>query len=91
MSASRNKKLKVFINATTRLIILSVILLLQIISVALLSYYLHNISILVLILLYAVSALSCVFISAHHDNPSTRVFWLLLIAFFPAFGHELSC
>ncbi len=86
MSASRNKKLKVFINATTRLIILSVILLLQIISVALLSYYLHNISILVLILLYAVSALSCVFISAHHDNPSTRVFWLLLIAFFPAFG-----
>jgi cardiolipin synthase len=86
MARGKNNRLKVFINATTRLIILSVILLLQIISVALLSYYLHNISILVLIILYAVSAVSCVFISAHHDNPATRVFWLLLIAFFPAFG-----
>lgn len=86
MFTGGRKRLRVFINATTRLIILSVILLLQIISVGLLSYYLHNISILVLLLLYAVSAISCIFISAHHDNPSTRVFWLLLIAFFPAFG-----
>ena len=86
MTKRSRRKRRVFINATTRLLILACILLLQISMVALLAYFLQNLSIIVLVVLYAISIVACVFISARHDNPATRVFWLLLIGFFPAFG-----
>ncbi len=86
MSSGGKKEKRIFINATMHLVILGVFLLLQLILAGLLSYYLQRLSIAVMIALYLISIVADVFISAYHDNPSTRIFWLLLIALFPAFG-----
>jgi RsiW-degrading membrane proteinase PrsW (M82 family) len=86
MSSGGRKEKRIFINATMHLVILGVFLLLQLVLAGLLSYYLQRLSLAVMIALYLISIVADVFISSYHDNPSTRVFWLLLIALFPAFG-----
>lgn len=75
-----------FFNATTHLIILAVFLGLQLLLIGLLSAFLQSISAYVMIGLYILALFVCGYVSARHDNPSTKVFWILLIAVFPAFG-----
>jgi len=86
MSKRGKKQQRIFFNATVHLVVLGIVLCLQIALAALLAYYLQRLSVVVMFYLYAVSLLACVFVSARHDNPSTRLFWLMLIAVFPAFG-----
>lgn len=86
MLSHAKKDKKAFRKASIRLAALAVILCLQMIMAAALSYYLQRLSILVMVSLYLLSVIACVFVSALHDNPSTRVFWLMLIALLPAFG-----
>lgn len=86
MSRRRIGQRKLFFNATTHLIILGVILLFQLILIGLLSVFLQNLSSVVLAGLYVIGLIVCVYVSVRHDNPSTRIFWIVLIAIFPAFG-----
>lgn len=86
MSKQGKKEMRLFFNATARLVILALILALQMALVAMLSYYLQSLSVAVLAALYLIAFATCIYVSEHHDNPSTRFFWLLLIALFPAFG-----
>ena len=86
MSVQGKNERRIFMNATARLITLALILLLQMAFVAALSVYLQRLSVAFLVLFYVIAFFACVIVSEHHDNPSTRFFWLLLIALFPAFG-----
>ena len=86
MSRKRTLRRKLFFNATSHLIILGIFLLFQLLLIGLLSLYLQSLSALVLGALYLIGLAVCVYVSVRHDNPSTRIFWMLLIAVFPAFG-----
>jgi len=77
---------KLFFNATTHLIILAVFLGLQLLLIGVLSAFLQSTSALVMIGLYILALVMCGYVSVRHDNPSTKVFWIILIAVFPAFG-----
>lgn len=84
-SDQKNEK-RIFINATVRLVVLALGLCLQLALAIALSFFLERTSVTVLVLMYVIAAMAFVYVSAHHDNPSTRPFWLLLIAIFPTFG-----
>ncbi len=86
MSHKRPVSRKLFFNATTRLIILAVFLGLQLLLIGLLSVFLQSRSVIVVIGLYIMALAMCGYVSVRHDNPSTKVFWIILIAVFPAFG-----
>jgi len=86
MSGRGDEEKKVAFNAAIRLLILALALCLQMMLAAFLSLFLQRLSVAVMILLYVLSFMAFVYVSAHHDNPSTRPFWLLLIALFPGFG-----
>ena len=86
MASKGRNEIRIFFNATARLLILVSVFLVQIILVAIISAYLQDLSILVLIFLYVIAFICCVIVAEHHDNPSSKLFWLLLIALFPAFG-----
>lgn len=86
MSMRRQRETRKFLNATARLIILALILCLQITLAALLANYLERLSFALMIVFYTLGLLACSYISVYHDNPSTRIFWLILIAISPSFG-----
>lgn len=86
MSRNRSSSRKLFFNATSHLLILGVFLFLQLLLIGLLSAYLQNLSSLVMAVLYAIGILFCIYVYARHDNPSTRLFWIILLVVFPAFG-----
>jgi cardiolipin synthase len=86
MSRKHPLSKNLFFNATTHLIILAVFLGLQLLLIGVLSAYLQSISAFVMIGLYLLAMIMCTYVSVRHDNPSTKVFWILLIAVFPAFG-----
>lgn len=86
MSTRGEKERRIFFSATVRLLILALVLILQIVMAAVLSVFLQRLSIVFMVLLYIISFIAFVFVSARHDNPSTRPFWMLLIALFPGFG-----
>jgi len=81
-----DKERRILVSATVRLVVLAIGLILQAALAAVLSIFLQRLSVAVMIILYIVSFVAFIYVSAHHDNPSTRPFWLLLIALFPAFG-----
>ena len=81
-----DKERRIFFSATARLLVLAFVLILQITMAAVLSLFLQQLSIAVMAVLYVVSFIAFIFVSARHDNPATRPFWLLLIALFPGFG-----
>src|ERR1035437_299822 len=86
MSTRGKKERRVFFNATVRLVLLTLGLFLQMALAAVLAYYLQRLSVVIMVLLYLISFAVFMYVSVHHDNPSTRPFWLLLIALFPGFG-----
>lgn len=86
MSRKHPLSKNLFFNATTHLIILAVFLGLQLLLIGVLSAYLQSISGFVMAALYILALFMCGYLSVRHDNPSTKVFWILLIAVFPAFG-----
>jgi len=86
MSRKRTRSRKLFFNATTRLFILGVFLLLQLLLIGLISFFLQNLSLIVLGALYGLGLVVSIYVSVRHDNPSTRLFWILPIVVFPAFG-----
>ena len=86
MSTRRDKDRRILVSATVRLVVLAIGLVLQIVLAAVLSVFLQRLSVAVMVILYIVSFAAFIYVSAHHDNPSTRPFWLLLIALFPGFG-----
>jgi cardiolipin synthase len=86
MSTRGKKERRVFFSATVRLVILTLGLFLQMALAAVLAYFLQRLSVVIMVLLYLVSFAVFIYVSVHHDNPSTRPFWLLLIALFPGFG-----
>ncbi len=86
MSIHGKKERRVFFNATVRLLILALGLFMQMALAAVLAYFLQRLSVVIMVLLYLVSFAVFIYASVHHDNPSTRPFWLLLIALFPGFG-----
>lgn len=86
MSHKQSILRKLFFNASTRLVILAVLILLQLIFVGTLSYFLDSLSVIVTIFSYILGIIFCLVISVRHDNPSTRIFWLILIAMVPTFG-----
>ncbi len=86
MSRKQPMSGKLFFNATTRLVILGIFLLLQLLLIGLISIFLQSLSSVVIAVLYAVGLLVCIYVFFWHDNPSSRFFWILLVALFPAFG-----
>lgn len=86
MSRNRLSSRKLFFNASTHLLILAVFFFLQIGLIAVLSAFLQSLSSYLMALLYLIGLFVCLYVSARHDNSSTRGFWILLIAVFPAFG-----
>jgi len=86
MSTRKEKERKVFVSASVRLVVLAIGFFLQIAFAAFLAVFLQRLSVAVMVLLYIVSFIAFIYVSARHDNPSTRPFWLLLIALFPGFG-----
>ncbi len=86
MSGKRTRSRKLFFNASSRLLILGVFLLLQLLLIGLLSAFLQSLSSVVLGALYGIGLVVSIYVSVRHDNPSTRFFWILPIAVFPAFG-----
>ena len=86
MSRKRHSAPKLFFNATTRLIILGIFLLLQLLLIGLISFFLQSLSSLVMAILYLIGLVVCIYIYFLHDNPSSRFFWVMLILLFPAFG-----
>ena len=86
MSTRKEKERKVFVSASVRLVVLAIGFFLQIAFAAFLAFFLQRLSVAVMVLLYIVSFIAFIYVSARHDNPSTRPFWLLLIALFPGFG-----
>lgn len=86
MSRKHPLSKNLFFNASTHLLILAVFLVFQILLIGVLSAYLQSISVPVMMGLYFLAMIMCMYVSVRHDNPSTKVFWILLIAVFPAFG-----
>lgn len=86
MATTKSPERKLFFNATTHLLILALFFFGQIALIATFSVFLQNISGYLMFFLYFLALCFCLFISTAHDNPSTKVFWIVLTAIFPAFG-----
>jgi len=86
MSTRGEKERRIFFSASVHLVILAVVLILQMVMAAVLSIFLQRLSVAVMAFMYLISFFAFVYVSARHDNPSTRMFWMLLIALFPGFG-----
>lgn len=86
MATTKSPERKLFFNATTHLLILALFFFGQIALIATVSVFLQNISGYLMVFLYFLALCFCLFISTAHDNPSTKVFWIVLTAIFPAFG-----
>ncbi len=86
MSRQKNETNSAATTATIRLIFLGIVLLLQIALMAVLSFYLQNLSVLITIPLRILSTVIAIYVYNFHTNPSTRLFWLILIILFPTFG-----
>ena len=84
---SGRKKIKKNVGpATIHLLIIGVILILQIAGAIILAGFLQGNVWWVTLLWYVVAFFAGFYVNFHHDNPSTKFFWILLIFLFPAFG-----
>ena len=83
---SRKKAAKSVFPATVHVIILGIVFVLQLLFVAFLSNLLRGQVWWLTVIWYTLAFLAGFYVNARHDNPSTKLFWILLIVLFPAFG-----